>query len=132
MTYVVLSVVALALLAAATVPVLRRTPVRPLLLTAAALIALTVVFDNLIVGLGIVDYDESLISGVRMPVAPVEDLAYAVGAVLLVPAIWLLAGRPRSSSSPPSSTKMTPFSSRKPRDKESGTIFGTEQEEDRP
>ncbi|WP_061961312.1 lycopene cyclase domain-containing protein [Demequina flava] len=97
MTYVVLSVVVLALLAVCCLPVLRHLPRRPLVLTALALIALTVVFDNIIVGVGIVDYDESLISGVTMPIAPIEDLAYALGAVLLVPTIWELLGgwRPR-------------------------------------
>ncbi|WP_144276260.1 lycopene cyclase domain-containing protein [Demequina sp. NBRC 110053] len=96
MTYVVLSVAVLALLALACAPVLRRLPFRPLALTALCLIALTVVFDNLIVGLGIVDYDESLISGVLMPVAPIEDLAYTLGAVMLVPTLWELLGRRRA------------------------------------
>mgnify|MGYP001547984931 CR=1 FL=1 len=58
MTYVLLSVVVLALLAVVTVPTLRRLPMRPLLLTALVLIALTAVFDNIIVGLDIVDYDD--------------------------------------------------------------------------
>lgn len=93
MTYVVLSVVVLAIVAVATVPVLRRLPRRPLLLTALVLLALTVVFDNIIVGVGLVAYDESLISGVKMPIAPVEDLAYAIAAVMLVPVLWELLGR---------------------------------------
>ena len=88
MTYVILSLVVLSVLAAATAPTLRRLPKRPLLLTGVVLIALTVVFDNVIVGVGLVDYDEDLILGVRMPIAPVEDLAYTVGAVILVPALW--------------------------------------------
>ncbi|MDN4480535.1 lycopene cyclase domain-containing protein [Demequina muriae] len=95
MTYVVLSVVALAIIAAATLPVLKRVDRRPLLLTALVLLVLTVVFDNIIVGVGLVAYDESLISGVLMPIAPVEDLAYAIGAVMLVPALWILFGRRR-------------------------------------
>ncbi|WP_084128454.1 lycopene cyclase domain-containing protein [Demequina sp. NBRC 110055] len=93
MTYVILSVAVLAVLAVACLPVLRRLPHRPLFLTAVVLMALTVVFDNVIVGLEIVGYDEDLISGVRMPIAPVEDLAYAIGAVLLVPTLWELLGR---------------------------------------
>lgn len=93
MTYVVLSVAVLALLSAACLPVLRRLPHRPLLLTGLVLLTLTVVFDNVIVGVGLVDYDDDLISGVRMPIAPIEDLAYAVGAVLLVPTMWELLGR---------------------------------------
>ncbi len=93
MTYVVLSVAVLAGLAAITWRTLRGLGVRPLALTGLVLLVLTVVFDNLIVGTGIVDYDESLISGVRMPIAPIEDLAYAVGAVLLVPAMWTWLAR---------------------------------------
>jgi hypothetical protein len=34
------------------------------------------VFDNAIIGFGIVDYDESLISGFRLGFAPIEDFAY--------------------------------------------------------
>jgi lycopene cyclase domain-containing protein len=98
MTYVLLSVAVLALLALVTAPVLRRLPHRPLLLTGAVLLTLTVVFDNLIVGTGIVDYDPELISGVLMPIAPIEDLAYAIGAVLLVPTVWELLGRRRGTS----------------------------------
>jgi lycopene cyclase domain-containing protein len=93
MTYVVLSVVVLAIIAAVTVPVLRRFPKRPLVLTALVLIALTAVFDNVIVSSGIVDYDEDLIWGVRVPVAPIEDFAYTIGAVMLVPALWTWLGR---------------------------------------
>ena len=93
MTYVLLSIAVLAVIAAATVPVLARLPHRPLLLTAGVLLALTVVFDNLIVGTGIVAYDPELISGIRIPVAPIEDLAYALAAVLVVPTIWELLSR---------------------------------------
>ncbi|WP_062517509.1 lycopene cyclase domain-containing protein [Demequina gelatinilytica] len=90
MTYVVLSVAVLALLAAATLPTLRRLPHRPLLLTALMLVALTAVFDPIIVAAGIVDYDEALISGARLAGAPVEDVAYALGTVMLVPTLWTL------------------------------------------
>ncbi len=93
MTYIVLSVVVLAGLVALTWRTVRGLGARALGMTGLVLIALTVVFDNLIVGTGIVDYDESLISGVRMPVAPIEDLAYAIGAVLLVPALWTWCAR---------------------------------------
>lgn len=103
MTYVVLSVVVLAVIAVACAPVLRRLPARPLVLTGLALIALTIVFDNIIVGVGLVDYDEELISGVRMPIAPIEDLAYAVGAVLLVPTLWQLLGRTQHRHRPATS-----------------------------
>lgn len=99
MTYVVLSAAVLALLALVTVPTLRSLPARPLAMTALALIALTAIFDNLIVGLGIVAYDEALISGVRVWFAPIEDFSYALGAVMLVPALWTwMGGGARSAS----------------------------------
>jgi lycopene cyclase domain-containing protein len=59
-----------------------------------ALVALTAVFDNVIVGSGIVAYDESRILGVRLGVAPVEDFSYAIVAALALPALWVLL-RPR-------------------------------------
>lgn len=93
MTYVVLSVAVLALIAVVTLPTLRRLPGRPLALTALVLIVMTAVFDNVIVGLDIVAYDDALISGVRLWHAPVEDFAYALGAAMLLPAVWTWLGR---------------------------------------
>lgn len=80
-------VVALAVLAA----VRRRTPRwRAVGLAAIALLLLTAVFDNVIVGLGIVAYDPDRILGARIGVAPVEDFAYAIAAVILLPSLWVL------------------------------------------
>ncbi len=93
MTYAILSIAVLAALALLCVPTLRRLPLRPLALTAIALVVLTAVFDNVIVGLHIVAYDEAKISGLLVPVAPIEDFAYALGAILLVPTVWTLLGR---------------------------------------
>ncbi|SEJ56890.1 lycopene cyclase domain-containing protein [Demequina mangrovi] len=102
MTYVILSVAVLALVALACLPLLRRLPHRPLLLTGAAIVALTAVFDPLIVGAGIVGYDEELISGLRWAGAPVEDVAYALAAVMLVPTLWTLLGpAPTPAPTPP-------------------------------
>lgn len=102
MTYVILSFVALAGLLLVTARTLRGLPGRPLVLTAVALVALTAVFDNIIVGLDIVAYDESKISGLLVPIAPIEDFAYALGAVLLVPALWTWLGprHPKRSEDP--------------------------------
>ncbi|MDO8106303.1 lycopene cyclase domain-containing protein [Isoptericola sp. b441] len=57
------------------------------------LVALTAVFDNVIVAAGIVGYDPARTLGVRLGVAPVEDFAYAVAAALLLPALWRLLDR---------------------------------------
>lgn len=55
---------------------------------ALPMLVLTALFDNLIVAAGIVGYDESKLLGVRIGVIPIEDFAYTVVAILLVPTIW--------------------------------------------
>lgn len=92
MTYPVLSALVLVGVAAACIPTLRMLAPRPLLLAAGVLSLLTLVFDNIIVGVGIVEYDDALISGVRVPVAPIEDFSYALAAVVLVPVLWTVLG----------------------------------------
>lgn len=52
------------------------------------MLLLTAVFDNLIILSGIVDYDDSKLLGINILAVPIEDFAYTVVAVLLVPAIW--------------------------------------------
>jgi lycopene cyclase domain-containing protein len=86
-----LAVLALVLLARA-----GRQVLVPALVGLVVLVALTVVFDNVIVGAGIVAYDGSRILGVRVGVAPVEDFSYAVVAALALPALWVLLGRRRA------------------------------------
>jgi lycopene cyclase domain-containing protein len=53
-----------------------------------ALLAITAVGDSLIVGSGIVAYDPTKILGIMIGFAPVEDFAYAIVAIVLVPVIW--------------------------------------------
>ncbi len=63
------------------------------------MLTLTAVFDNLIIGFGLVDYDPAKISGVRLGVAPVEDFAYTVVAMVLVPLIWVALRTKRKTAS---------------------------------
>lgn len=56
----------------------------------AALLIVTAVFDNVMISIGLVAYDESLISGAFVGVAPLEDFAYAIAAVAGLPALWAL------------------------------------------
>jgi len=86
-TYLILNLVFIAL-ACLFAGVKARRPRRALLVTLVVLFVLTAVFDNLIVGLSIVDYDPAKILGIHIGVAPVEDFMYALLAVILVPAIW--------------------------------------------
>ena len=90
--------VAVPLLAVAVVVLARagRRALVPALIGLVVLVALTVVFDNVIVGSGIVAYDPSRILGLRIGVAPVEDFSYAVVAALALPALWVLLGRRRA------------------------------------
>jgi lycopene cyclase domain-containing protein len=66
------------------------------LIAGIVLLATTALFDNVMIGIGLVDYNPELISGAFVGIAPLEDFAYAVAAVVLLPALWhLLAPRPR-------------------------------------
>ncbi len=79
----------------------RRAPGAPALLIAAGVMVLmTAIFDNAIIGFGLVDYDEALISGVRIGFAPVEDFAYTVAALLMIPALWHLMAAPARKTRP--------------------------------
>jgi lycopene cyclase domain-containing protein len=55
---------------------------------ALPMLVLTAIFDNLIVAAGIVGYDQSKLFGVNVGVVPIEDFAYTVVAILMVPTIW--------------------------------------------
>lgn len=61
--------------------------------TAVALFVLTVVFDSVMIAADLFRYDEDTLSGLRLLLAPVEDLAWPLAAVLGLPALWLLLGR---------------------------------------
>ncbi|GAA3915987.1 lycopene cyclase domain-containing protein [Microbacterium invictum] len=62
-------------------------------LCAAVLMALTAVFDNLMIAAGLFTYPDEQISGVRIGLAPIEDFAYPLCAAFLVPAVATLLTR---------------------------------------
>ncbi|WP_413320865.1 lycopene cyclase domain-containing protein [Agrococcus sp. 1P02AA] len=74
-------------------------------IAAAAVLLLTVVFDSLMIAADLFRFDEALLLGVRIGLAPVEDLGYALIAVLVAAATWRLwparrpAGRLGSAAS---------------------------------
>ena len=69
----------------------RRTrPAVAVLVTLGILLVFTAVFDNVMIGVGLVGYDPALISGVKIGIAPLEDFAYAVAAAILLPSLWVL------------------------------------------
>ena len=103
MTYWALNAIFLAVVAAVAVLAiaLRRPPRgRSLLLALAVVLAMTAVFDNVMIGVGLVGYNASLISGVFVGIAPLEDFAYALAAVVLLTSLWTLlpARKPGSTN----------------------------------
>jgi len=96
MTYWMLNAVFLVVVAAVVVAVLleRRSP-RWTTVAAVLVVVLmmTAVFDNIMIGVGLVGYDESRISGAFIGIAPLEDFAYAVAAAVLLPTLWALLGK---------------------------------------
>lgn len=67
-------------------------------LTLAVLLALTAVFDSVIIASGLVRYDAAALAGVTVLRAPIEDFAWPVAAALGLPALWeLLGGAGRSA-----------------------------------
>ena len=56
--------------------------------TAAVLLVLTAVFDNLMIAVDLFGYNPDRISGAFLGLAPLEDFAYPLAAVLLLPALW--------------------------------------------
>ena len=62
-------------------------------LATLGLVILTAIFDNFIVGSGVVAYDETLISGIKIGFAPIEDFAYTLFGAILIPITWWLLGK---------------------------------------
>ena len=62
--------------------------------TLVALVLATVVFDNLMIGAGLINYGQRYLAGVFIGRVPVEDLGYPLAGALLLPALWHLLGAP--------------------------------------
>lgn len=59
-----------------------------LAITFAFLAILTLIFDNVIIGMHIVMYHPENILGFKLGLVPLEDFAYTLAAVLLIPLLW--------------------------------------------
>ena len=98
MSYLLLSVAFLAVAVVVAAIGWRRAPREhglAVLISALVLVLLTVAFDSIMIAAGLFDYAEAQIWGVRVGLAPVEDLAYPVAGVLLLSGVWnLLQRRP--------------------------------------
>ena len=72
----------------------KRSPgLKALSLTLLVLLAMTAVFDNIMIAIGLVGYDPELTNPARIGVAPLEDFAYAIAAALGLPAVWMLTAK---------------------------------------
>ncbi len=58
------------------------------LIAASALLVMTAVFDSAIIAAGIVGYSPQKLLGWYVWRAPIEDFAYTIAALLLVPLLW--------------------------------------------
>ena len=67
----------------------RRPPAgAPGVFAGAALLALTPVFDNLMIAVGRFGYAPEALTGLTLGLAPIEDFAYPLAAAVLLPALW--------------------------------------------
>jgi len=100
MTYWMLNLVFLAIVALVVLAAVlsKRNPSwRAIGFSGIVLIIMTAIFDNVIIGVGLVDYDPERFAGIRIGVAPLEDFAYTLAAMFLLPSLWhLLERRPRA------------------------------------
>jgi lycopene cyclase domain-containing protein len=100
MSYWMLNAIFLGLVAVvvAAAAVAHRAPRwRAVILAAVPLLLLTAVFDNLMITLGLFGYNEEHISGAFVGLAPLEDFAYAIAVVVLLPSLWHVLGRRRET-----------------------------------
>ena len=96
MTYWLLNAIFLAPVLVIGILAARRLRWPALGITAAVLLIMTAVFDNIMISVGLVDYAPQLISGAFVGIAPLEDFAYAVAAIVGLPSLWVLLGRKES------------------------------------
>jgi lycopene cyclase domain-containing protein len=79
----------------------RRTPAwAPLLIAGVALLALTAVFDNVMIAVGLFSYASAALSGLAVGLAPLEDFAYPLAAAVLLPALWVRLTRAERTGGP--------------------------------
>ncbi|KQR54359.1 lycopene e-cyclase isoprenoid transferase B [Leifsonia sp. Leaf336] len=102
MTYLLIDLVFLAVAAAVIAVALARASDRarlvrrwwlPALVSGVVLLALTIVFDNAMIAAGLMTYAPHTVSGARIGLVPVEDLAYPVGGLLILTGVWVLLRR---------------------------------------
>lgn len=90
MSYPLLTILVLGIFAVYAFLMRRWLTLKPLTFAALVMFTLTAIFDNVIIGTGIVAYDDDLLLGVKILYAPIEDFAYTAVALVLVPSLFNL------------------------------------------
>ena len=90
MSYPLLTILVLGIFSVYAVLMRRWLNLKPLTFAAVVMFTLTAIFDNVIIGTGIVAYDDELLLGVKILYAPIEDFAYTAVALVLVPSLFNL------------------------------------------
>lgn len=67
-----------------------RIRMLPTVGTASVLVALTLVFDNLMIALGLFAYADAQLLGWRIGFVPIEDLSYPLAVAIALPGVWHL------------------------------------------
>jgi lycopene cyclase domain-containing protein len=91
-TYWALNAIFLGAVAVVTALAARRLNWAAVGVTAAVVLVMTAVFDNIMISVGLVAYNPELITGAFLGVAPLEDFAYAIAAIVGLPSLWVLLG----------------------------------------
>lgn len=89
-TYITLNLIFFIFIGIIIFPFLTKLKVdkRVWFLLSGMLTVLTLIFDSLLIRFGIVAYDSTKISGLRLGLAPVEDFFYTLLAIIMVPSLW--------------------------------------------
>ena len=90
MSYPLLTILVLGIFAVYAVLMRRWLSLKPVTFAALVMFTLTAIFDNVIIGTGIVAYDDDLLLGIKILYAPIEDFAYTAVALVLVPSLFNL------------------------------------------
>lgn len=90
MSYPLLTVIVLAIFLIYAILMRRWLNLGPLGYAAILMFTLTAIFDNVIIGTGIVTYDEEKLLGIKILYAPIEDFAYTAVALVLIPSLFNL------------------------------------------
>lgn len=93
MTYILLNMVFISIIVVILMLCRSLSFTKQIFKTLFILLALTAIFDSLLIALGFFYYDSGKLLGLYVGKAPLEDFFYPILAVILVPGVWKLLGR---------------------------------------